>query len=366
MSRVFKKDGGWWIDYKDVQGIRHRKKVGTDKRIAREVLDDILGRVARRLHLGVIEDSKISFGDFSRIWQERVFPTLAENTKKRWKVVLDTHLKKAFSGALRTITLDQVEAYQRQRLEADVSTYTVNKEVMVLKHILNKAVTWEYLAANPIKGVKKFKEPPGRTRYLTPDEIGKLLHACTLDGFEKKEGHFFSELIKTYLYHFVLLAMNTGMRRGEILSLSRRDIDWGNRIATLEQTKNGEKRHIYLNEAAFMALKALPPRIDTARVFPFEPYQIGVAFRRAVKRAGIEDFRFHDLRHTFCSYQAMNGVQGRGLMALMGHKDARMTSRYSHLSDVYLREAVNRMVLGVDATKKGTYLAPAEDRKEIV
>lgn len=370
MSRVFQKEGSWWIDYKDVRGVRHRKKVGPDKRIAREVLDDILGKVARRVHLGVVEDSKISFSDFADIWKERVGPQLAKGTKVRWEGVADGLLKKAFPGSLRSITVDQVEAYQRQRLDSGVSKSTTNIEMTVLKHMINKALLWEHLSVNPIKGVKKFKEPPGRTRFLTPEEIEKLLAACTTSGFEKKEGHFFSDLLKGYLRPFVMIALNTGMRKGEILSLTRKDIDWKNRIATLNQTKNGEKRHAYLNEAALMALKAIPPRLDTDRLFPFGEDQIGMAFKRAVKRAGIEDFRLHDLRHTFCSYQAMSGVQGRGLMSLMGHRDGRMTTRYSHLSDAYLREAVNRTVLGleangaVDNSKNGTYLAPEAGQKE--
>jgi integrase len=85
-------------------------------------------------------------------------------------------------------------------------------------------------------------------------------------------------------------------------------------------------------------------------------------FRRAVKRAGIEDFRLRDLRHTFASYQAMSGVAARGLQSLLGHKDPRMTMRYSHLSEAYLRAAVNRVQFGASQQPAGfgvgTHLAP--------
>ncbi len=364
MSRVFQKDGYWCIDYRDAQGIRHRKKIGPDKRVAKEALNDILSKVSRRVHLGVVEESPISFSDFAKTWKERVLPALAPKTARRWGDIGDQHLKPAFPGALRSITPDQVEDYKSKRLEAGMNPATVNRELTVLKHLYGRAVEWEYLVNNPIKGVRKFKESPGRTRWLTPEEIGKLLAACSVDSFEKKEGHYFSPLLSHYLKPFIILALNTGMRRGEIASLTRRAIDWTNRIATLEQTKNGEKRHVHLNDAALMALRSLPPRIDTDRLFPFTGDQIGMALRRAIDRAGITDFRVHALRHTFCSYQAMNGTQPRGLQDLMGHKDARMTARYSHLSDAYLREAVNRVVIGiekggvVDNSGFGTYLAP--------
>ena len=152
------------------------------------------------------------------------------------------------------------------------------------------------------------------------------------------------------------------MRRNEILGLTRRAVDWSNRLVTLESTKNGQVRHVHLNDAAVDALRSLPARVVGDRLFPFGPNQVSMALRRAFKTAGIEDCRLHDLRHTFASYQAMAGIQGRGLQALLGHKDNRMTMRYSHLSDAYLRTAVNAVNLGI-STENGTYLALATAEK---
>jgi hypothetical protein len=81
VSRVFKRDGKYWIDFKDARGIRHRRKAGPNKRIAKEILDGLLGNVARRVHLGVIEDSAISFADFAEKWRERVTPMLKSRTR---------------------------------------------------------------------------------------------------------------------------------------------------------------------------------------------------------------------------------------------------------------------------------------------
>jgi integrase len=121
--------------------------------------------------------------------------------------------------------------------------------------------------------------------------------------------------------------------------------NWDNRLATLTLTKNGEARHVPLNSIALEALRSLPARLDV-RLFPFGPDAATMAFVRAVRCAGIEDFRLHDLRHTFASYQAMAGTQGRGLQSLLGHKDGRMTARHSHLNDAYLRTAVDGVQLG--------------------
>ena len=370
MSRVFKRrknERDFWIDFKDARGVRRRRKIGPSKRVAREVLDGLLGNVARRVHLGVIEESAISFADFAKIWRERVTPTLKPRSRERWFGILDKYLIPAFPGTLRAITTSDAEAYLRQRRtpekcprcdgkgklptgpacprckgakEIAPSPSTLNRETTVLKHMMRRAVVWEYLSRNPfldsqgglLAGLKALREPTGRTRFLSLDEIDRLLAAC-----EASES--------VYLKPLAIVAMNTGMRRNEILSLKRKSIDWQNRTAALTETKNGEARHVHLNDAALEALKALPPRID-GRLFPLGPNQTTMLFVRAAKRASLEDCRLHDLRHTFASYQAMAGVAGRGLQVLLGHKDARMTMRYSHLSDAYLKAAVDGVVLG--------------------
>ncbi len=372
MSRVFKRGKDHWIDFNDARGVRHRRKIGRSKRVAQEVLDGLLGNVARRQHLGIIEESAISFADFSDIWWERIKQSLKPRTQERWLGIKDKHLKPAFTGALRAVNQTDAERYIARRLKprvcsrcegkqvhsgniacpkcggsgefAGATASTINREVTVLKHIIRRAVSWEFLSRNPfldsqggtVEGMKPLREPSGRVRFLTLDEIECLLTVC--------------ESVP-YLKSFAVVAMNTGMRRNEILSLTRKSIDWQNRIATLSETKNGETGHVPLNEPAYQALKSLPPRIDSDRLFPFNPNQVSVSFKRAVRRAKIEDFRLHDLRHTFASYQTMAGTQGRGVQALLRHKDGRMTARYSHLSDAYLRTAVNNVALGSDREK---------------
>jgi integrase len=365
MSKVFeRRKGDWWIDFKDASGVRRRRKIGPSKRVAREVLNGLLGNVARRQHLGVIEDSAISFADFAKIWCERVLPVLKPRTQERWLGIVDAHLKTAFPGALRCITAAAAEAYVVKRVGQKGQPSTINREMTVLKHIMRRAVEWEYLSRNPfldaqgrpLAGLRALKEPSGRTRFLSVEEIERLLLAC-----EASES--------PYLRAFVMVSINTGMRRNEVLSLTRRSVDFANSVATLADTKNGEARHVYLNQAAVEALKSLPSRLD-GRMFPMGPNQTTMLFVRAAKRAGIENVRLRDLRHTFASYQAMSGVAGRGLQVLLGHKDARMTMRYSHLSDAYLRAAVNGVVLGASAGEKpaisakdGTHLAPEPSSK---
>jgi integrase len=236
MSRVFKRDNNYWIDYLDGDGVRHRKKISPQKRIAQEVLDSILGRVARREHLGIVDDSPISFADFAAEWQKRVWHTLRERTQERFEEIVRLHLKPAFPGSLRSITAAAVEKYIAARVETGAGASTVNRERTVLMHMLRRAVTWQYLSRNPMVDsqgsplVKALREPPGRTRWLTADEIKRLLDAC-----EQARG---MPLFRA----FVVVALNTGMRRNEVLSLRRDTVDFVNGVATLSETKMALQR----------------------------------------------------------------------------------------------------------------------------
>jgi integrase len=353
MSRVFeRKKSEWWIDFKDARGKRRRTKVGPNKRIAEEALNATLTKIARQEWVGVIEESKIGFSDFTKIWSDRILPTLRPKTAARWSGIVKNHLKPFFTGALRAIELGAIEKYTAARLEAGATPASTNREIGVLRHLLKRACVWKdendapYLKHYPLEEWKPLQEPSGRTRFLDETEIVQLLEAC-------------AESRSPYLRPFVLVALNTGCRRGEILSLTRDSIDWKRRTARLTGTKNGDDRIVNLNDVALEALRALPSRIN-GKLFPFrDEHSVSRAFRRAADRAELKDFRLHDLRHTFASHCAMNGVQARGLQALLGHRDSRMTTRYSHLSDDYLKRAVNAIRLGAD-----TPISPAQEARD--
>jgi integrase len=137
------------------------------------------------------------------------------------------------------------------------------------------------------------------------------------------------------------------MRKSEILNLKKREVDLENRKITVIKTKNNESRVIPMNQNLYEELMALSRNPNGDYIFsdsngrPFGDIKKG--FSAALKRAGIEDFRFHDLRHTFGSYLVMKGVDIRTVQQVMGHKQIRMTMRYSHLSPEYVQEAIGRL-----------------------
>lgn len=222
-------------------------------------------------------------------------------------------------------------AYARRR------PATVNRYLAVLGHVLKTAHSqWGWLSENPMLKVQRCKEPRGRTRYLTQPEMQRLLAACG----RKQRGR---------LLLIVLLALCTGARKQEILRLRWRDVDLGRGVAVAYDTKNGDNRQLYLHPQLVVRLKALRQRCHTKRhelVFcsrQGRPLNIEYAWRKALQAAGIEGFRFHDLRHTAASYLAMNGAQATDIAEALGHKSYDMVKRYSHLSTTHVAGVVRSM-----------------------
>ncbi|MFH1438048.1 MAG: site-specific integrase, partial [Pseudomonadota bacterium] len=168
------------------------------------------------------------------------------------------------------------------------------------------------------------------------------------------------------LKHMILVALNTGMRKSEILGLTWRDIDFSISTISIRDSKNGDGRKIPMNETVLATLSDLGRKENDEKVFlrpGGQPVKsIRTAFENAVKRAGIDDFRFHDLRHTFASWLVMSGVDIKTVQELLGHKTFSMTLRYSHLSAQHKAEAV-RCLDG----KSGKILdrSDEEDRRRI-
>lgn len=335
----------YWIEYY-VDGKRKRKRIGPQKTLAQIALKDVQVKTAKGEYLGVYEEKKTLFKDFSKKYLKMVQPNLSPTSYARFEGIINNHLQKAFQCYLYKISKKQIQEYIQKR-SGEVEPATVNHEVKLLRAMFNRAIEWNYLKENPCKGIKNLKEPPGRIRYVSLDELEKLLLACEASSLLENphnKGRTFSKLLCAFLKSIVLLALHTGCRRSEILSLRWKDIDFKERRILIETTKNNERRMIPINDTLYGVLKSLPVHLGSDLIFPgITGIQLTMAFRRACKRARIGDFRFHDLRHSFASYLTMGGENLRTVQTLLGHKELRMTMRYSHLSPEHLREAVSKL-----------------------
>ena len=224
-----------------------------------------------------------------------------------------------------------VEQYQTGRLKKGNKPASVNRVLAVLSHMFTKAVEWEMVEEEILKKIRRVKMLPEhnrRLRYLSKEECQKLINAC-----------------EPHLQPIIIAALNTGMRKGEILNLKWENIDLRNGFILLEITKNGDRRELPVNNTLRACLQSLQRRLDVPYVFydkaTGKPYKfIRRSFNTACRRAGIRDFRFHDLRHTFASHLVMAGVDITTVKELLGHKSLTMTLRYAHLAPSHKVKAV--------------------------
>ncbi len=321
---VYKRGTTWYIDY--YAGYkRRREKIGPSKRQAETVLKKRMVQVAENRFLEVERCEKIKFERMTGLYLENYSKPNKKSSRR--DVTSINNLKPFFAGKyLHEITPLDMEKYKRKR-QRQVSNATVNREVACLKHIFTKAIEWGMVQKNPGKKVKLLRERNTRLRYLDEKEIGRLYDA----GAE-------------HLKPIVIVALNTGMRKEEILSLKWKDVDYRIRTISILDTKNGESREIPMNDIVHRTLLAVR-KADSPWVFckkSGERYgNVRKAFEGARKRAGIVDFRFHDLRHTFASHLVMAGVDLRTVQELLGHKSFEMTLRYAHLSPEHKKAALD-------------------------
>jgi integrase len=217
------------------------------------------------------------------------------------------------------------------------SPATVNRYLAALSHAFTVAVReWGWMDSSPARKVTRFTEPAGRVRFLSDDERDRLLKACQGSA-------------EPLLYPVVVLALSTGARRSEILSLRWPQVDLKRHAIRLEKTKNRERRSLPLAGHALRLLSELAKvrRIDTDLVFPDRrsegPARLNGPWDKAVKEARLEDFRFHDLRHSAASYLAMNGATLTEIADILGHKTLQMVKRYAHLTEQHTARVVEAM-----------------------
>jgi len=196
---------------------------------------------------------------------------------------------------------------------------------------------WHWLKENPVQKITKPKENKPKERYLEEVEIKNLLDVCR----KSKSPHLFS---------FVVLALATGARKGEILGLKWSDIDFNRATATFRDTKNSETRTVFLSEFALNTLRTgLKKNIElSAFVFPNmdgkRPADIREAWERAVQQAGLgKDVTIHSLRHTVASHLSMRSFSTLEIGKILGHKTLSQLKRYSHLSVASTATALNTM-----------------------
>jgi integrase len=299
------------------------------------------GAIFEQRHFPAKASAQRTLGDMIERYVRDILPQKRRNTIVNQQQQLRWWFSHLGHSLLSDITPNLIAEYRDSLLQQQKSSSTVRRYLFVLSHMYTIGIReWHRIEENPVLKVSKPREPRGRVRFLSDEERERLLKACQVS----KNPH---------LSTVVVLALATGGRKNELLSLQWKDIDLTRGSLTFHETKGGERRAVPLTGHALALLKAHARirRIDTAYVFPSVQGQQGMSIREAwkyaVKRADIHNFRFHDLRHSYASYLAMTGASLLEIAELLGHKTLAMVKRYAHLTEAHTRSVVERMTRAV-------------------
>ncbi|MCD6039845.1 MAG: site specific recombinase [Gammaproteobacteria bacterium] len=308
--------------------------------------------------------------------QEFIINEYAPWVKQHRKAGVRTlaHINRCFvkffgNKSLTEITPVLIEQWRTQRLKDGLSTETVNRDIGAFKAALSKAVLWGFIETHPLAKLKLLKvDRIGKIRFLSADEEKRLRQAMKFRDekikIERQNGNqwrkerdytLYPDLSKyefaDYLSPMVLLSINTGLRRGELFSLQWQNINFEQAILTIvgDIAKSGKTRHVPLNLQALHVLKTWREQTASQELVfskkdgkPFD--NVKKSWTTLLRSAGIENFRWHDLRHHFASRLVMVGVDLNTVRELLGHSDLAMTLRYAHLAPEHKANAVAKLI----------------------
>lgn len=273
----------------------------------------------RGLYVDRTEAERTTLGELLTRYLKEVTPHKKSEGSEKTRIQRILREEPLCQYKLTALTGRLLAEYRDKRLE-QVSGSSVNRDLAIFSHAFSTAIReWSLPVTNPVPLIRKPKENPARERRLSKEEEGRLLVEIT------------QRSNNPWLKPVVLFALETGMRRGEILSLTWTQIDLDRRIARLLDTKNGEGRSVPLTLKATALLYELPRSID-GRVFATTAEAVKLAFARAVERSRIDDLHFHDLRHEAVSRLFEKGLNVMEVASISGHKTLQMLRRYTHLS----------------------------------
>ena len=330
----------WRLDYR-VHGRRKRETVYGSQTLAKEILHRRLTEISEGTWLDRKRLQRTTIGELAQRYCDLVSSRKRGGTREGYRL---RNLVKQFGGRAdrssegkwsfgggRTVgelTREGIEQWHAGR--GRTSPVNADRELALLRHMFSCAVEWKMVRENPARGIRLFKRDNRRLRYLTREQIERLI--IILHGVVRL---------------IVLTALHTGMRRGELLSLQWADIDWFSYSIHVRKSKNGEDRFVPMDSVLVSELRTWFRIRRSEFVFTWPNgrcvQDVRETFNSAVRKCGIADFHFHDLRHTFASHFMMSGGDLYTLKEILGHKTVLMTQRYAHLSQAHKREVAKVM-----------------------
>ncbi|MGK7344286.1 MAG: tyrosine-type recombinase/integrase [Candidatus Nitrospinota bacterium M3_3B_026] len=332
---LYKRGRVWWMSFSTEHGRIRRSTETADKKLAMKIFAKVTTGIAEGRWLDIASEnpgSKKTFEEMMGKYLDEYAVFKTKDSRLR-EASASKSLLRFFKGRLvGEITSAMIVEYKSARRKLGRKPATIEREVSIMRRAYNLAVMeWEWVEKNPASRVSKIRFNNQVDRWLSFDEEKRLLAVCP-----------------ERLRDIIVFALNTGMRQAEILDLRWPYVDLKRRTAVIMKSKNGERRSVPLNKNALGAVMSRRRFKGFMDGFIFccgaggrlDRTNLQRDFKKAVRKAGVEKFRFHDLRHTFATRLVRAGVDLYSVAKLLGHKDIRMTQRYAHHCIESLRPGV--------------------------
>ncbi|GAN34857.1 MAG: site-specific integrase [Candidatus Brocadia sp. AMX2] len=347
---MYKRGGVWWTCIRYGGKKIQRSLETADKKLAQAIEAKIKTEIVEGKYFEKLTGNSKTFTDMMEKFMKEHAPSVSISMQRSYSASLK-HLIPFFgTSKLSSISPKMISEYKVLRKSEEAKPATVNRELAMLSKAFNLAVKeWEWIKDNPVSKVPKEKEGNDRDRWLADDEKKRLLNVSP-----------------PWLRNIIIFDLHTGLRQGELLSLQWNRVNLLRRTIIIQETKSGKPRTIPLNQVAFDILteKSKIRNIKNDLVFSsgvgnkIDRHNLRRAFNIAIEKAGLRDFHFHDLRHTFATRLAQKGIDIYKISKLLGHHDIRMTQRYSHHCPDSLRD-------GVQILEADYNLTTLEEKREV-
>jgi integrase len=335
---LYKRGNVYWMSFTDNRRQYHRSTGTTDRKLAEKIHAKVLTQIAEGKWFEIDEAKHKTFEDLK---EQYLSYSQTHKSAKGYKndYTYMNHLQVMFGGlTLDRITPLLIAEYRDKRLQEGRAPQTVKHELNCLNRAFNLAMReWQWVRNNPCNAVQKPTIKNQILRWLSPEEEDRLLKAA--------EGYLNGQLVD-----IIITALHTGMRMGEILALKWKDVDFQNRTITVMQHKTRIPKTIPMSDVLYETLSRRHKTVSisgyvftTNNQTPISQPNLQREFWKTLRKAGITNFRFHDLRHTFATRLVQAGVDIYAVAKLLGHTDIKTTQRYAHHSVESVRHAIEKL-----------------------